>query len=174
MGPTPRNRVMFGPPGTAYVYLVYGMYHCLNVVTEPASHPAAILIRAVEPVEGIDTMRAARARLRRPGRSAATPRGAGRPPRPIPAARLAAGPGLVCQALEIDRSFNGLDLCDPGSPLHLEPRPDHEPEPEILATARIGVGYAPEPWASEPWRLLIAGSPSVSDAAARGIALRGA
>ena len=169
MGPTPRNQVMFGPPGIAYVYLVYGMHHCLNVVTEPASHPAAILIRAIEPEQGIETMRAARARSRTRGR--ADPRGDGPVARrrAIPTSRLAAGPGLVCAALDIDRTFNGLDLCDARSPLHLELRPDGDPAPEILATPRVGVGYAPEPWASMPWRLLVVDSPSVSGRSRRGV-----
>lgn len=161
MGATRRNRVMFGPPGIAYVYLVYGMHHCLNVVTEPATHPAAILIRAIEPEQGIEAMRAALARRHR-NRAAAPGERAPRTRRPTPGNRLAAGPGLVCAALDVDRTFDGLDLCDPRSPLHLEPRPDGEPAPEILATPRVGVGYAPEPWASMPWRLVVAGSPSVS------------
>ena len=93
-GPTDRNRVMYGPAGIAYVYLVYGMHHCLNVVTEPAGRPAALLVRAVEPLDGIDAMRAARDAL-------ATGRGGGRnaapdaPRRRVADARLAAGPGLV-------------------------------------------------------------------------------
>jgi DNA-3-methyladenine glycosylase len=168
MGPTRRNRVMFGPPGIAYVYLVYGMHHCLNVVTEPASHPAALLVRALEPMHGIDTMRAARARARRPRRAPTSGEMSRSGPRAIPDGRLAAGPAMLCAALEIDRSFDGMDLCDPRSPLHLEPRPTSEPMPEILATPRIGVDYAPEPWTSVPWRLLIAGSPSVSGRPPRG------
>jgi DNA-3-methyladenine glycosylase len=168
MGPTRRNRVMFGPPGIAYVYLVYGMHHCLNVVTEPTSHPAALLIRALEPMRGIDTMRAARARARRPRRVPTSGEMSRSGPRAIPDGRLAAGPAMLCAALEIDRSFDGMDLCDPRSPLHLEPRPATEPMPEILAAPRIGVGYAPEPWTSIPWRLLIARSPSISGRPPRG------
>jgi len=159
MGPTPRNRVMFGPPGIAYVYL--------NVVTEPALQPAAILIRAIEPERGIEAMRAARARSRQRGRDASGDAGPVAMRRVSPDARLAAGPGLVCAAFDIDRAFDGLDLCDSRSPLRLEPRPDVEPAPEIVATPRIGVGYAPEPWASMPWRLLVAGSPSVSGGRSR-------
>jgi DNA-3-methyladenine glycosylase len=149
MGPTPRNHVMFGPPGIAYVYLVYGMHNCLNVVTEPESRPAAILIRAVEPLEGIVAMRTARIRGR-PSRS------------PIADARLAAGPGLVCAAFDIDRSASGVDLCDPGSPLRLESRPADEAAPPTIGTPRVGVSYAGEPWASVPWRLIVAASPSLS------------
>jgi DNA-3-methyladenine glycosylase len=152
MGPTPRNRVMFGPPGIAYVYLVYGMYHCLNVVTEPAPRPAALLIRAVEPLEGIEAMRAARAGSR----------GAGT--RPVADPRLAAGPGLVGAAFGLDRSFTGIDLCDPGSRLRLEPAPAGEPAPVVATTPRIGIGYAGEPWTSLPWRFVVAGSPSLSGA----------
>jgi len=153
MGPTARNRVMFGPPGFAYVYLVYGMHHCLNVVTEAEGRPAALLIRAVEPVEGAAVMRAAR--MARPGAGA----------RSVPDLRLAAGPGLVGSAFGIDRSMTGLDLCDPRSPLHLEPRPAGAPEPAVTGRPRIGIAYAGEPWASMPWRLVIADSPSLSRAA---------
>ena len=149
MGPTARNRVMFGPPGVAYVYLVYGMHHCLNVVTEPEGRPAAVLIRAVEPLDGVDVMRAAREALRG---------SAGR----TPDARLAAGPGLVAAAFDIDRSCTGLDLCDPSSPLRLELRPDDEAAPAIEATPRIGIAYAGEPWVTVPWRFVAAGSPSLS------------
>jgi DNA-3-methyladenine glycosylase len=148
MGPTARNRVMFGPPGIAYVYLVYGMHHCLNVVTEPAPTPAALLVRAVEPVSGIGAMRVARG-LDRPGA------------RVVPDARLAVGPGLVAAAFDIDRSLTGIDLCDPGSPLRLAPRMAGDPEPVIDAGPRVGIAYAGEPWVSRPWRLWIAGSPSL-------------
>ncbi len=157
MGPTARNQVMFGPPGIAYVYLVYGMYHCLNVVTEAPSRPAALLVRAVEPVEGAELMRVAREvlRSRRPGPGAPVPRS-------IAHARLAAGPGLVAAAFGIDRRHTGLDLCDPRSPLRLEARPSGEPAPDSVTTARIGVAYAGEPWASVPWRFVVPGSPSLS------------
>lgn len=151
MGPTARNRVMFGPPGIAYVYLVYGMHHCLNVVTGPDGRAAALLIRAVEPLEGIEAMRAARRAVARH-----------RPPGEAAAARLAAGPGLVGAAFSIDRSLTGLDLCAAGSPLRLEPAPGDEPAPDVVTTPRIGIAYAGEPWISRPWRLLDPSSPSVS------------
>jgi DNA-3-methyladenine glycosylase len=147
MGPTARNRVMFGPPGIAYVYLVYGMHHCLNVVTEPAPRPAALLVRAVEPLAGLEAMRAARA-------------AAGRAP--VADARLAAGPGLVGAAFGIGREHTGIDLCDAASPLRLEAAPEDEPVPEAVATPRVGIAYAGEPWTSVPWRLLVPGSPSLS------------
>jgi DNA-3-methyladenine glycosylase len=173
MGPTDRNRVMFGPPGVAYVYLVYGMHHCLNVVTEPDGRPAALLVRAVEPLEGLSAMRAARESgvRRRRGRRA-EPAGAewataSLPPRPVADARLAAGPALVCEAFSVDRSHTGLDLCDPASPLRLEPAPGGEAAPEILATPRIGIGYAGEPWESVPWRIVDARSASRSGKGAR-------
>jgi len=144
MGPTPRNRVMFGPPGTAYVYLVYGMHHCLNVVTAADGYPAAVLIRALEPIEGGGAMREAR----------------GRPA--IADHRLGAGPGCVGAALGLDRSLTGLDLCDPASPLHLALAPADEPAPMIAAGPRIGIAYAGEPWTAKPWRLAVADSPALS------------
>ena len=151
MGRTARNAVMFGPPGIAYVYLVYGMYHCLNVVTEPAPRPAAVLVRAVEPLAGAPEMRAARERFRNRAVRAAD-------------ARLAAGPGLVAAAFDIDRTSTGVDLCDPASPLRLEAPPAGEPAPEVVATPRVGIAYAGEPWVSKPWRLSVPDSPAVSRA----------
>ena len=166
-GRTTRNAVMFGPPGVAYVYLVYGMYDCLNVVTEPAGRPAALLVRAVAPLEGIELMRAARlahARARRrsaPGERLETE---ARRIGGLDVARLASGPGLVAAAFGLDRSWTGADLCDPASPLRLDRRPAGEPEPTILALPRIGIAYAGEPWTRHPWRLLVAGDPVVSTA----------
>lgn len=144
MGPTARNRVMFGPPGIAYVYLVYGMHHCLNVVTGPDGFPAAILVRAVEPTEGRDAMRAAG---RRPG---------------IADARLAAGPGLVGAAFGVTREETGNDLTDPSARLRLEARPDDATAPRIVAGPRIGIAYAGEPWTSVAWRFAVAGRPALS------------
>ncbi len=149
MGPTARNRVMFGAAGIAYVYLVYGMYHCLNVVTEAAPRPAAVLIRAVEPLAGVQAMRAARERFRGRAVRAAD-------------SRLAAGPGLVAAAFDIDRTCTGVDLCDPDSTVRLEPRARHDRPPRLVATPRVGIAYAGEPWTSVPWRLIDADSPSLS------------
>lgn len=90
-GPTPRSAIMFGPPGVAYVYLIYGMHHCLNAVTEAEGRAGAVLIRALEPLVGRDAMRD-----RAGGGGAAT--------------SLCAGPGRLCRALGIDRRWNGLPL----------------------------------------------------------------
>ena len=162
-GPTGRNQVMFGPPGIAYVYLVYGMHHCLNVVTEPAGRPAALLVRAVEPLHGIAAMRASRQAISTARTAQAE--AAGPAPRLVPDARLAAGPGLVAAAFGITRADTGVDLCAAESSLRLEmplAGSAHDEPPVISATPRIGIGYAAEPWASMPWRLVVEGSPSVS------------
>ena len=157
---------MFGPAGHAYVYLVYGMHACLNVVTEPDGSPAALLIRAVEPLEGLERMRADRVaraasnrRVTEPERAAADAvRIAGTPDH-----RLASGPGLVAASFGLGPGWTGTDLCDPGSTLRLEPRPDGPgPADVIRATPRIGIAYAGDAWVSQPWRLIIAGHPSVS------------
>jgi DNA-3-methyladenine glycosylase len=164
-GRTPRNQVMFGPPGIAYVYLVYGMYDCLNIVTEPAEYPAALLIRAVEPLEGIDAMRASRLAtlLARRRSTPGADRGAAeRRISRLPANRLASGPGLLAAAFGIDRADTGRDLCDPGSPLRLEPGPSGEPPLRVATVPRIGITYAGEPWTSRKWRFLVRDHPSVS------------
>src|SRR5262249_32258313 len=136
-GRTRRTEVMFGEAGHAYVYLVYGMHHCLNVVTGPVGYPAAVLIRALEPVEGIKMMRA----------------GASRPE------RVASGPGRLTRALRIGLPFNRTDLTD-GGRLFLggaAPIPDRA----VLGGPRIGLDYA-GPWSARPWRLGVRGSTAVS------------
>lgn len=122
---TARNDVMFGAPGLAYVYLVYGMYHCLNVVTEREGFPAAILIRAVE-------------------MESTTP------------AALVDGPGRLCRAFRIDRSFNKLDLTA-WHLLWLEDRGPRIQSRRIAALSRIGVDYAGA-WATKPWRFRVTSS----------------
>ena len=133
-GPTPRNRSMYGAPGLAYVYLIYGMYCCLNVVTESEGYPAAILIRGLEPAEGVDAMAA-----RRPGRARRD---------------LANGPGKLCQALAIDRGLDGHDLTG-GLALWIE-ADDPVGEDKVVATARINVSGDHQARAV-PWRLVVAG-----------------
>jgi DNA-3-methyladenine glycosylase len=156
---------MFGPPGFAYVYLVYGMYDCLNIVTQPAGRPAALLVRAVEPVAGIDAMRAARVARAAGRRKAADPEAAAREASRIerlPVAALARGPGLVAAAFSIDRSHTGLDLCDPASSLRLEAAPPGDPIAAVASGPRVGIAYAGEPWIGRPWRLWLRGNPAVS------------
>ncbi len=139
-GLTPRNQAMFGPPGRAYVYFTYGMHWMLNVVTEPESFPAAVLIRAVEPVEGIDAIR----RRRR-----------GRPDR-----ELTSGPARLCAAFAIDRAINGADLVD-GQELTIEVGPS--PAADAIASGpRVGIDYAALQDRSAPWRFWIDGNPWVS------------
>ena len=139
-GVTDRNRVMFGPPGYSYVYFIYGMYFCMNVTCEPEGHAGCILIRALEPVLGQETMAINR-----------------KLPPATTGAKLTAGPGKLCQALNITRpAHNGLDLLDPNSPLQL--RDDHHPAPEVEISTRIGIRHA----ADLPLRFSIAGNPCVS------------
>jgi DNA-3-methyladenine glycosylase len=132
------------------------MHHCLNIVTEPAQRPAALLVRAVEPLGGLEAMRLAR-RARASGGSG--PASGSSPP---PDARIAAGPGLVCAAFSIDRSHTGLDLLDRASPLRIERAPEGEPAPDVRTTPRIGIGYAGEPWTAVPRRFVVPSSASLS------------
>jgi DNA-3-methyladenine glycosylase len=130
-GRTPRTEVMFGPPGHAYVYFIYGFWNCLNIVTAREGVPHAVLLRALEPVCGISDK--------------------------------TWGPGLLCRAMNINRTLNGADLC--GERLWLErPRRRSSQAPVRIATSpRIGVDYA-GPWAKRPWRFFDSGSPYVSTA----------
>jgi DNA-3-methyladenine glycosylase len=165
---------MFGPPGMAYVYLVYGMYDCLNVVTGPEGAASAVLIRAVEPLAGLERVRADRLAVsmrRRAGRSAAGIETARARLERTPDYRLASGPGMVAAAFGIDTSWTGRDLCTTDQPLRLE-RDSNDPADQVaddlvLATPRIGVAYAGPDWAERPWRFTIAGHRSVSGPAAR-------
>ena len=139
-GPTPRNVVMFGPPGYAYVYAIYGRYFCMNVTCEPPGLAGCILIRALEPLQGVSQM--ALNRSLQPG---ASPR------------QLTSGPGRLCLALGLTRpTHNALDLCDPASPLQI--RDDGYPAPELIVTPRIGISAAVD-W---PLRFAVRGNPCVS------------
>jgi DNA-3-methyladenine glycosylase len=163
-GQTDRNRVMWGEPGRAYVYLVYGMYDCLNVVVAPPGQPAAVLVRAVEPISGIASMRAARvAHTERRRRAWSGDRLRAEAARidALDPSRLASGPGGACACFSIERADTGIDLCSVGARLRLE-RDARAPSPRIEATPRIGIAYADEPWRSIPWRFVDPSSSAVS------------
>jgi DNA-3-methyladenine glycosylase len=136
-----RNQVMFGPPGHAYVYQIYGMHFCVNLVCRPAGTAEAVLLRAGEVVEGTEVAWSRR-----------------------PAARtedhLARGPALLCQVLAIDRRFDGTDVCAADSPVRMRgPGPGEAPAPGMIRTGpRVGVTQAAE----YPWRFWIDGDRTVS------------
>jgi DNA-3-methyladenine glycosylase len=167
-GATARTRSMFGAPGIAYVYRVYGMHACLNVVTGPAGAASAVLLRAAEPLTGVDRMREARVARAVATRAAdrADPAAALHRIRRLPAARLAHGPANLAAAFGVDVADDGRDLLDAASPLHLEPAPPDEGPTPILATRRIGVAYAGPGWAEQPWRFVAV--PAGSAPAAQG------
>ena len=125
-GLTERTKVMFGPPGHAYVYLIYGMYHCMNVVTEKGGHGSAVLLRAIEPVKNITDR--------------------------------TQGPGLLCQALRIDKRLNAHDLLS--EDFYIAARREAEPL-AIVERPRIGVDYAGH-WAKRHLRFYLKGNPFVS------------
>lgn len=137
-GKTARTSIMFGPPGYAYVYMIYGFHFCLNVVTEEEGYPAAVLIRAAEPIESLDLMREFRNN-------------------PVRDVDIASGPGKLCQAMSIDKRLNGEDLV--GEILWIE---DRKLNSGIIRTSpRVGVDYAGE-YKDKPWRFFIDGNPHVS------------
>jgi DNA-3-methyladenine glycosylase len=139
-GPTPRNLVLFGPAGHAYVYAIYGLYFCMNITCEKAGQAGCVLLRALDPVSGLEEM----ARNRGLAGGAA-------------ARMLTSGPGRLCQALELTRiEHNGMDLLDAGSPLQV--RGDGHSGGEIAVSARIGISVAVD----LPMRFSFAGHKCVS------------
>ena len=142
VGRTQRNEAMYGPPGHTYVYFTYGMHWMLNIVTEAEGFPAAVLIRALEPLEGIAAMV-----CNRRGRSRF---------------ELCSGPARLAQALGITRTLNGVDLClRRGAELWLEDAP-RVPDDDVVTGPRIGLNNTPEPWKSMPWRFYARGNAFVS------------
>jgi DNA-3-methyladenine glycosylase len=137
IGRTSRTDVLFGPPGHAYVYLCYGIHRMLNVVTEPDGIAAAVLIRALEPTAGIETMRRRRGVS---GGSSSSMR------------ELCSGPGKLCQALGIELDLTRASLTEP--PFSVTGRPAGARRPQIVAGPRIGITKAAE----LPWRYCLAGS----------------
>jgi DNA-3-methyladenine glycosylase len=141
-GETTRNRAMYGPPGRAYVYLIYGFHFCVNAVCRPAGCAEAVLIRALEAETGLEAMR-----LNRPVTTALA---------------LTNGPGKLCAALAIDRKLDDVDLCDASSPLFIACNPDVErfrrQRGPVTASTRIGITKA----AHMPLRFLLNGSPFLS------------
>lgn len=132
-GKTPRNAMMYGEAGRAYVYFTYGMHWMLNCVSGEDGYPAAALIRAILPVEGLDIIC-----KNRPG---------------IRESQWCNGPAKLTQALEITGELNGIDLCDPFSPLFIEEGIEIR-NADIQISPRIGIQSTPEPWLSMPWRFL--------------------
>lgn len=132
-GMTKRNKVMFGPAGFWYVYIIYGIFNCLNIVTEKENHPSAVLIRGLEPVKGIDLMKKNRSKEELKD--------------------LCSGPGKLCQALKIDRSLNNSRAFGNNCRLWIENGEIIKPS-QIVAAKRIGVDYAGQ-WAEKKWRFYI-------------------
>jgi DNA-3-methyladenine glycosylase len=139
-GPTARNRVMYGPGGFLYVYFSYGVHWCANVVCGPVGQAQAVLLRALQPVSGLPLMRQARWNGQRSQEDR----------------DLCRGPGRLCQALGIDRTFDGLDLTAPDAPVWLADD-GTEPPAEPKITGRVGLSVAAEVL----WRFAVEGNPNV-------------
>jgi DNA-3-methyladenine glycosylase len=133
VGYTPRTRVLYGPPGYAYVYFTYGNYWMLNFVAEREGFPAAVLIRGIAPTEGIERMAARRPR--------------------IPPKHWTDGPGKICVAMAINKAQNEADLCAPQAELFVEEGVDIN-ESCVTSGPRVGLNSVPEPWKSIPWRFI--------------------
>jgi DNA-3-methyladenine glycosylase len=136
-GKTKRSEPLYGPPGTAFVYLTYGMYYLLNIITENENFPAAILIRAVEPLEGIELMKHRR--------------------KTDNIYNLASGPGKLTQAFDIDLSLNGVDITSPFSELYIREEKKLK-EKELVWRPRIGIKEGTD----RLWRVYIKNNPFIS------------
>lgn len=136
-GLTERTKVMFGPPGHAYVYLIYGMYHCLNIVTEKEGYPAAVLIRGCELVNDLPRSELSNLKVVAEPHSKV----------------LLRGPGILCRELMIDKKLNGADLSK-SKELWIEDRGDKAPKRKIKRGKRINVDYAGK-WKDELWRFYL-------------------
>ncbi len=132
-GRTPRTEVMYGPPGHAYVYFTYGMHWLFNCITRPEGEPEAVLIRAIEPVEGIEII------AKRRGKQ--------------PRSKWTDGPAKLAQALGIDGQYNKLDLVAQDAAIFIE-EGIMIPDELVTTSPRIGFNTVPEPWKSKPWRFL--------------------
>ncbi|MBE3555618.1 MAG: DNA-3-methyladenine glycosylase [Firmicutes bacterium] len=161
-----RTAIMYDTPGKAYIFAIYGMYWCCNVVAGPGRKPEAVLIRALQPTEGIDLMRARRSHraqlhsiaTKPPEESASSPLAK---TRTLSDQQLTSGPGRLCQAMGIDQQCYGLAFFDPASPLHLYAPQESLSSAAIATGPRIGIAYAGA-WATKPWRFWIKGNPYVS------------
>ena len=136
-GCTPRTEVMYGSPGHAYIYFTYGMHWLLNAVTCAEGCPAAVLLRAIQPVEGQARMALNRSNL-------------------AYTLHWTDGPAKLTQALALDGRLNGIDLCAPLSEL-LIVAGDSVPDGKVVTSPRVGLFTVPEPWKSIPWRFLLKG-----------------
>lgn len=132
-GRTRRTAVMYGPPGHAYVYFTYGMHWLFNCITRPEGQPEAVLVRAIEPIEGLDVIAERR----------------GTQPRHL----WTDGPAKLTQALGIDGQHNGLDLTLPKAIIRIQSGPEI-PDAQVTRGPRVGLFTVPEPWKSKPWRFL--------------------
>jgi DNA-3-methyladenine glycosylase len=132
-GLTPRTQVMYGQPGHAYVYFTYGKHWMLNFVVERQGFPAAVLIRAIHPTEGLERIAARRADR--------------------PREQWTDGPAKICMALAINKKLNGADLCAPDAELFVE-YGTAIPDGSVTIGPRVGLNSVPEPWKSIPWRFL--------------------
>lgn len=141
---TPRVASMWAKPGTVYVYFTYGMHYCMNISCYREGHSASVLLRALMPTEGVETMRQLRTGTRARKKA-------------LRDQDLASGPGKLCQALAVDRSLDGVDILN--SPhLALFDRPAGQPEPPVIAGPRIGLGEVGD-WKAKPLRFVWADHP---------------
>ena len=138
---TPRTETLFAPPGTAYIYLIYGMYHCLNFVTEAEGEPAAVLIRGAVPIENGDIIAKKRFGCKEKDMTAYQRK------------NFLNGPGKLCRGLDLTRARNGVDLTGPAGGLYLLPGAPPDPA-EVRTGTRIGIDYAQEA-ADFPWRFYL-------------------